>query len=102
MNKRKLEESPRDNTILQLTNMNKRKLEKSQRDHKFKRRRSIRILKKKFYDLVDKMNSEDLECTLTYMRKKEVFKQLHQYFAAKIIQKNFREWRNKEHFLKKK
>ena len=77
--------------------MNKRKLEKSQRDHKLKRRRSVRLLKKKvrllkkkFYDIIDKMNEEELDRGLTYMKRKKVFKQVHQYFAAKIIQKNFR------------
>ena len=68
--------------------MNKRKLEKSQRDHKFKRRRSIRIRRNKFYDLIKKMNSEELERILTYARKI----QQQSTAAAKIIQKNFREY----------
>ena len=72
--------------------MNKRKLEKSQRDHKFKRRRSNRILRKKLNDLIDKMNSEEIERTITYAKHVKVIEQLHQYFAAKIIQKIFRRY----------
>ena len=82
--------------------MNKRKLEKSQRDNKFKRRRPSRILEKKFFDWLDnptkiidlpaRLRNLVIEWFKPIITYEKVMKQLHQYFAAKIIQKNFREY----------
>lgn len=81
--------------IIQITNMNKRKLEKSQRDHKFKRRRSSHIinyddLKKKFFDFLDNPSKKKFADLPARFRNFVI--EYIQARAAKIIQKNFREY----------